>query len=251
MAIEEKGLDYESRYVRLEAGEAKTSEFLEINPQGVVPVLIHEGHTVTESTIITEYLDDAFPSPPLMPRNPYYRARRRYWARRIDDEMHVPHIATISGVIAFNKAFQAGFDTQEKLQAYLAKIPIASHRATMTTIFDEQASQEALRTSLLAYDDFLEEMEGALSENQWLAGDDFSLAEIDVVPYVWRLKNLRLDFMWEKLPHLADWLDRVSARPSFKTAVIDTAIPEWLDLMASSGQEARAGIMRLLGYEHA
>lgn len=246
MTIEEKGLEYESRYVKLEAGEAKTPEFLKINPRGVVPVVVHDSNTITESSIIGEYLDDAFPDPPLMPTDPYLRTRRRYWAHRIDDEMHVPHIAAISGIIAFNRAFRAEFDTQEKVDAYLAKIPIKSQRAIMETVFNAEIDSEALRTSLIAFDEFLDEMEVQLAETAWLAGDAFSLADIDVVPYIWRLKNLKLDFLWESRPHVSGWLAKVSSRRSFKTAVVDVAMPEWIELMETAGHEAGPKVRRLL-----
>lgn len=246
MTIEEKGLSYESRYVKLEAGEAKSTEFLAINPRGVVPVLIHDGRKVFESTIITEYLDDAFPVPRLMPEDPYLRSRRRYWAKQIDDEMHVPHIATISCIIAFSKPFRAQMDTQEKLDAYIREIPITSHRTTMAKALTEPVDSQSLQTSLVAYDKFLAEMELSLANSDWLAGDEFSLAEIDVVPYVWRLHNLQLGFMWDGRQRVADWLDRVAARQSFKTAVIETAIPEWIELMRSSGAEAEPTARRLL-----
>jgi glutathione S-transferase len=246
MAVEEKGLPYEQRYVKLESGEAKHPDFLAINPKGVVPVLIDGNHTIFESTIINEYLDDAYPTPPLMPSDPFLRSRRRYWARQIDDELHVPHIATISFIIAFNKAFRAQLDTQEKLDAYVAKIPMASHRATMSANFSSVGEDDRLQASLVAYDLFLDELELELEHYDWLAGDQFSLADIDVVPYIWRLHNLGLDFMWDDRPRVAAWLSRVTQRPSFKAAVIDTALPEWLELMRSAGEEARPVAMALL-----
>jgi glutathione S-transferase len=90
----------------------------------VVPVIVDDGRTITESTIIAEYLDDAYPEPPLMPKDPYWRARRRLWARWIDDEMHIPHIAT-SALSSRSAVFPAGLDTRE-LEAYLAAVPVRS-----------------------------------------------------------------------------------------------------------------------------
>ena len=103
--LAEKQLDYETRAVALESGEQVSPDFLTLNPKGVVPVLVHEGRTIPESSIISEYLDDKFPDNPLMPDDAYWRARRRLWARWIDDEMHVPHIATISLIVSLHVAF--------------------------------------------------------------------------------------------------------------------------------------------------
>jgi glutathione S-transferase len=60
-------------------------EFLALNPAGLVPVIIHDGFVLTESTVINEYLDDAFKSMPLRPADPRQRAQVAGWSRFIDD----------------------------------------------------------------------------------------------------------------------------------------------------------------------
>lgn len=237
ITLAEKAINYEVLNVALEAGEQISPAFLAINSKGVVPVIVHERRAITESSIIVEYLDDAFPDPPLMPRDPFWRARRRYWARWIDDEMHIPHIATISFIVAFNQAFRQEFDTQEKLQSYLNAIPSAGHRETMRGSFASDVRSERMRASLKAYQRFIAEMDRALAGTEWLAGDAYSLADIDVVPYIWRLRNLQMSGMWSARPRIQHWLDRVTSRPSFQTAVIDTALPAWIDLMEATGRE--------------
>lgn len=247
IALEEKGVDVDHRIVKLEEGEQLGPDFLAINPKGVVPVFVDEdGHVIDESTVMLEYLEDRYPEPPLMPKDPYWRAKRRLWARRIDEEMHVPHISTISFVVAFNQVFRQNFDTQEKLDAYLDALPGEKLREAQRRTFAADLKSETLRTSILAYDKFLGEMEKQLSETQWLAGNDFSLADIDVIPYIWRLNNLQLQGMWANRPHVADWLDRMISRPSFKKAVIDSQEAPWLDLMKATGTEAWPVIKEML-----
>ncbi len=104
---------------------------------------------------------------------------------------------------------------------------------------DADLSSDILRQSLLAYHDFLLDMEATLREAPWLAGDSYSLADIDVIPYMWRLSNLQLDFLWAKLPAVTDWLGRVTSRPAFKTAIIDRALPDWVEGMRASGIKAK------------
>jgi glutathione S-transferase len=60
-ALGEKGLGWTGHYVDILNGEQFAPEFLAINPKAVVPVLVHDGHVITESTVICEYLQDAFP----------------------------------------------------------------------------------------------------------------------------------------------------------------------------------------------
>lgn len=246
IVLAEKGLSYERRNVALERGEQTASEFLAINPKGVVPVIFHNGRTITESSIITEYLDDAFPEPGLMPSDPYWRARRRYWANWIDAEMHVPHIATISFIISFSAAFRQEFDTQQKLEAYLAAVPDKKQRQAQAIGFSSGIDSPAFRDALFAWEKFLAAMDQQLEESDWLAGPTYSLADIDVVPYIWRLHNLQMDNLWAHLRRIRDWLNRITSRPAFQLAVLEQSLPEWIALMEASGREAWPQIAPLL-----
>jgi glutathione S-transferase len=59
-------------------------------------------------------------------------------------------------------------------------------------------------------------MEAQLSKTRWLASDTFSLADVEITPYIERLNRLGLAGMWENRPRLGDWFARVKGRPSFK-----------------------------------
>ena len=85
-----------------------------------------------------------------------------------------------------------------------------------------------------------------LEQTDWLAGPEYSLADIDVVPYIWRLKNLQMSGMWENRPRIAAWLERVTGRPAFQTAIIDKALPEWAGLLEATGREAWSKIEPML-----
>ena len=86
--LREKGLPYKSRYVELWRYENLSPSYLKLNPNGVVPTLVHDGTPVINSFCINEYIEDAFPDPPLRPADPHERARMRYWAW-IADEVHL------------------------------------------------------------------------------------------------------------------------------------------------------------------
>jgi len=58
---------------------------LKLNPKGTVPTLVHDGKPVIESTLICEYLDDTFPTPPLIPADPWQRNRMRLWSKMVDE----------------------------------------------------------------------------------------------------------------------------------------------------------------------
>ena len=130
-------------------------------------------------------------------------------------------------------------NSQDKLDAYFNNIADAPYRETIRSWYEADVTSDLLRRSLLAYHGFLRDMEDVLSQDRWLAGDAYSLADSDVVPYLWRLSNLQLDCLWSKLPRVADWFHRVTRRAAFKHAVIDPALPEWIEGMRVAGRRAR------------
>jgi len=65
----EKGLQWETRLVDLTRVEQKKPEYLKLNPNGLVPTLVHGDHVIYESNVITEYLDAMFPEPRLNKRH--------------------------------------------------------------------------------------------------------------------------------------------------------------------------------------
>ena len=58
LCLREKGLDYVSHYIDLSRFEQHTPEYLALNPNGLVPTLVHDGAVIIESTVINEYLED-------------------------------------------------------------------------------------------------------------------------------------------------------------------------------------------------
>ena len=67
LVLAEKGLDFESRDVNLVTGEQHAPDYVKLNPNHVVPTLVHDGRVLIESSLINEYLEDAFPKPALWP----------------------------------------------------------------------------------------------------------------------------------------------------------------------------------------
>jgi len=77
LTLGEKGLEWTGHYIDIIKGEQFAPEYLKLNPKHVVPTLVHDGRVIRESTLIGEYLDEAFPDPPLKPVNPLDRYRMR------------------------------------------------------------------------------------------------------------------------------------------------------------------------------
>ncbi|XP_062096308.1 glutathione S-transferase 3-like [Humulus lupulus] len=86
IALNEKGIEYENREENLFGG--KSELLLKSNPiHQKVPVLLHHGKSLAESTIIVDYIDQTWTSPPLLPSSPYDVAQARFWADFIDKKV--------------------------------------------------------------------------------------------------------------------------------------------------------------------
>jgi maleylacetoacetate isomerase len=90
IALNLKGLQPEPHYIHLlkDGGQQHKPEFKAVNPQGFVPALVDEGHTLTQSLAIIEYLEETHPEPPLLPKDAAGRARVRALALAIACDIH-------------------------------------------------------------------------------------------------------------------------------------------------------------------
>lgn len=90
IALNLKGLPYEyaSIHLRRGGGEQYTPAYKTLNPQGIIPTLEDEGRVLTQSLAILEYLEERYPEPPLLPRDPADRATVRGMALAVACEVH-------------------------------------------------------------------------------------------------------------------------------------------------------------------
>ena len=124
-AFAEKGVEFDGVLMNLRAGDSQTPEYIRLNPNGVVPTLLHDGVAVIESNVILEYVDDMWPQKPLRPSAPLARAKMRLWMRQLDDGVHAA-TGTISTCIAFRH--QHLQRKPEELQAWLSAIADTARR---------------------------------------------------------------------------------------------------------------------------
>ena len=218
LCLEEKGIAYESHVVDMAKMEHHSPEFLRINPNGVIPALIHDGRPLYESSTICEYLDELYPDPPLSPDNAYDRATMRNWVRTVD--------GLIGNLIIFNWAHHLAKTASQWSDAELAEkmknIPSKERqeawlRAARKPYTDEERA--AARGKLV---EMLDRMEGMLSKTKWLAGDRYSIADIGTVPFVKRIEEeIAPDQVTTaKHPRVTEWWTAIQARPAFARARI-------------------------------
>ena len=210
--LKEKGLDFTSVYVDLHKFEQHQPWFIAINPEGQVPVLDHDGTIVTHTTVINEYLEDAFPdSPPLRPNTPAGNARMRYWNKFIDE--HVMNFVSMHGWHRMVGVIARGIDTGD-FAKLVERIPLHEQREKWKTArsgFSEADLANATRKIEVAVD----KVEAQLGESEWLAGDTYTLADINFYAHC----GMMVERMFPDLaiatraPRLVAWRDRMTARP--------------------------------------
>lgn len=238
VALAEKGIPYTGHALDIRAGECRTAAYLALNPNGVVPTLVVDGKPIIESTIICEYIDDAYPGVPLRPADPIARAAMRWWTIKPDAGMHKAF-----GLLSFAIAFRH----QDSSRQMANRKPSEAVLDLMSVIEHGLDSPEiALRIGVVQK--LLADMAARLDEHDWLVGDAFSLADIAMLPYVCRLRDLNQAWLWsEDYPYAAvgAWLDRCYAKPGY-AGIADFLDKKYLAVMQSSGREAEPRIREMI-----
>jgi glutathione S-transferase len=237
LVLASKELDFVSHEVNLIAGGQHDPEYVKLNPKHVVPTLVHDGQVFIESSLIINYLDEAFPEPPLRPAD----ARGRYavarWIKRVDDEVH-PAAPVVTFALGPRHALLQ--QPKEVREANISAIPDPVARATRRSVIEHGVAAPQFAGALGVFLDTLDEMEAALVGSRWLSGARFGLADATVFPYVLRLEHLAMDPLLEPATHprVADWLARVKALPSYETAVEAWAVPAVVEMMRSQSKRS-------------
>ncbi len=236
MVLAEKGLDFESHEVDILSGAQHDPAYVKLNPLHVVPTLVDSGTALIESTLINEYLDDAYPSVPMRPDAPAARHAIRLWTKLLDDRVHpaAPIVTFAAGPRAL--ILQQPEDVRE---AAIAGIPDPEARATRRSVLEHGVHAPEFADALAAMIELIDRADAALARQPWLSGDSFGLADAAVLPYVLRLDHLAMTPLLSAAlrPHLSKWYARVCARPSFDTAVARWAPDEMVQMMRGLGQE--------------
>ncbi len=241
--LAERGQDFVSRPLDLRAGDQQKPEYLKLNPNAVVPTIVHDGGVVIESNIILEYLAEILPGPSLVTASPLGRTRMRYWTKQLDEAIH-----QLTSVISFAIGFryQLLAKPREEALEVLRRIPDPFRRERQIDIYEKGVASSHFAPAIRRFDKMLADMEKDLGRAPWLAAADYSLADIAYTPYVNRLEQLQLAHMWDKRPKVAAWFDTVRARPSFKKAYDGFMAKPVLDVMREKGIEAGPQVRQIL-----
>ncbi|PSS56323.1 glutathione S-transferase family protein [Pseudomonas sp. BBP2017] len=181
IALEELGLPYTLRHVRIDQGEHRRGEFLTLNPHGRIPVLVdaETGVTLFESAAILMYLAEK--TGRLLPGDRVMR-----WSAIIWLVFHASSMAPLLGQ-------RVHYD-----------------------IFDPCHNDVAERFRRLTEEAFTT-LDNHLKDNFWLAGPEYSIA--DIATFGWMHIARIVDFDFSRFSHLSTWYERVSQRPAVQRGI--------------------------------
>jgi glutathione S-transferase len=217
IALYEKSQPVEERLLTLQ-GDQNDPAYVKLNPNGVVPTLVHDGNVIIESSLILYYIDEAFPDPPLMPKTPVARHRVRLYNKLIDEYMH-----NACTIMTFATAFRPRFlkMAREEWLAEISKAPLKRRVEYKRSVIEHGLDSEFVIDALKQHQKLIAWMAADLKRGPYLAGENFSCADCAVIPYILRLELLKLGAMWQVEPAVADWWTRVQKRPSVKATIFD------------------------------
>ncbi len=183
IVLHEKKLPFQIIPINIRKNEQKSPAFLKLNPYGKVPAITDEETVLYESCIINEYLDEKYPEPPLMPKDPALRGKIR-----ILIEYGLNHLA----------------------------IPYQTLRHQLMK-GDSERDQQLVENKKKELRELLRRLEGDIGEKPYFVGD-FSLADVALITRFLRLETMAvLPFI--PLPRLGRWLERMKNRPSVRSII--------------------------------
>ncbi|MDX1742608.1 MAG: glutathione S-transferase [Ruegeria sp.] len=190
MFIAEKGLEIETREISIAKGEQLSDAFVAVNPNATVPVLVTDNGTVlTENLGIAAYLEARFPEPPLMGRTPDEKGLVLMWNSIVEQQGGLPIAETLRNAH-----------------------PAFANRAIPGLVNHAQIPELAQRGTARV-EHFFGLLEARLSQSGYVAGPEFTLADISAFVFVDFARVIKMRLPQENKASLA-WFEKVSARAS-------------------------------------
>ena len=175
----------------------KDPDFLRRNPAGKVPVLRIGSRTYSESSAICEYLEDTYPDPPLLPRDPEGRYEARRLVSWFDDKFNSEVTSKLMGERVFRKVMGTGYPDSSNVKS--GSRAIKYHIDYMAWLLDQR---------------------------RWLAGDVMTLADFAAAAHLSCLDYIS-DVDWNRSEAVKDWYAKIKSRPAFRSILADQ-IPGFL-----------------------
>lgn len=217
ICLHEIGVAFESRYIDLIGFEQFSDEFLAMNPMGQVPVLRIDGLVMKESSLINEYLAESYPDAGLAPLDPLGWYKTQTWSKFVDYNLG-SSLATLGcreRLVPILKKLK-----QDELAKKIEAIPVPERQPGWRLAASDGYTSDMVGNSERKLALVIERMENVLADNAWLAGEKYSIADIDTFALMRSLAELAPDIVnEERAPQTIDWLERIAERPAVQEAL--------------------------------
>ena len=231
LTLAELGQSFESHIIDLHMGENASESYQQINPRGVVPALVIDGILLIESVDIIAYLDKELGNGKLRPA-----AHENDIARLLKG---ADEAQTALKLCTYEFLFRAGPPLPDSVVRHYQKNQknelLRQFHRDFAAGFERSRIDEAVNYT---YTEFQMLDDLCSDGRQWLAGEDFSLADIAWMPNFHRFDLLGWPF--DRYPHLSRWFAAASARDSYRTALEDWEPKGMLESVAPKQAERRA-----------
>jgi glutathione S-transferase/GST-like protein len=212
LALAEKGVAYESRYLDLLKFDQHQGDYLRVNPDGTIPALVHGELVLTESTPMMEYIDEAFDGPPLRPADPRERWRMRWWMRFFD-AYFAPSLSMIGWSVFVGPAVRQRDPVQ--LKAAIDRIPLAARRIAWRKAIYNEFSEQELSESRRRVAHATDVLEAHLATHTYICGDQYTLGDINGFNLGYALPLSQPERCNDqRTPNIMEWLRKIYQRPA-------------------------------------
>ena len=212
MTLIEKGLDWTSHHLDLKKKENISDSYFAINPNGLVPTLVHDGVVHIESNDIIDYLDETYPEPSLRADD---NDTMFEWLR-LAGSIHVPAVKPYVYATIIAKKVKKTAEEEKKYSELQQNEELkkfhSKHAGSNQFGGDDVAEAEAILK------DCFDKLEAALDGNEWVMGDRFTLADISWIPLHFVL--IGCGYPFENYPNITRWADAFREKKSFQDGII-------------------------------
>ena len=245
VGLAETGVEWEDTILDLNAQEQKSEDFLALNPEGVVPVIVNNGMALRESSALLAYINRLSAKPSLMPEDTAAYGQTQMWLVRCI-EIHAA-INTLT-FATFFRAMEQANSTAEKTEAKLARIGNPQIAAKRRDLFQNGPASVYFSGALHTLTLMLSDMNRSLETTKWLVADSYSLSDIALLAYVDRIERLGLADLWNtRYPTVGRWLSQSRERPSYQTAIVDYLPKPFDDGMRKFGALSLPAVLEAAG----
>jgi glutathione S-transferase len=220
MCLLEKGLPFKIKWLNLALMDQKTTAYLKLNPMGLVPTLVHDNKAIFESNVINEYIEAVFPSPPLVPADPYGQAQMRMWFA-FENDFGKPFRDAAYETFAKDRLKGTGI-TPDKLRDEIGKrTRNEAYLRFATKVLTAPRDDELIADRQFILLEKMALMENRLADGRtWLCGDRFTLADIALAPRVDLFPAIGVPDLYQRFPRIGQFMERIKIRPSWAASAV-------------------------------